>query len=44
MAIEILDIDYFKEYNDNSGHHAGDQCIKAVADSLMYMAKEHGGM
>ena len=43
MAIEILDIDYFKEYNDNYGHHAGDQCIKAVADSLMYMAKEYGG-
>ena len=34
LAVEILDIDYFKEYNDNYGHQAGDQCIQAVAAEI----------
>ena len=37
FAIEILDIDYFKEYNDNYGHQAGDRCIRFVADSIMQL-------
>ena len=37
FAIEILDIDYFKEYNDNYGHQAGDRCIKFVADCIMQL-------
>lgn len=36
-AIEILDIDYFKEYNDNYGHQAGDECIMAIAAELKNM-------
>lgn len=40
-AIEILDIDYFKEYNDNYGHQAGDACIKQVASQLNKMQGEH---
>ncbi|MCI5919199.1 MAG: diguanylate cyclase [Roseburia sp.] len=36
-AIEILDIDYFKEYNDNYGHQAGDTCIMQVANLLNKM-------
>lgn len=36
-AVEILDIDHFKEYNDNYGHQAGDACIKKVADQLIAM-------
>lgn len=41
FAIEILDIDYFKQYNDNYGHQAGDRCIKAVADAIT-MQQEYG--
>lgn len=37
FAIEILDIDHLKEYNDNYGHQAGDACIKQVADQLNKM-------
>lgn len=37
FAVEILDIDYFKEYNDNYGHQAGDGCIVMIADELKKM-------
>lgn len=30
-AVLLLDIDYFKAYNDNNGHVAGDQCLKRIA-------------
>lgn len=37
FAVEILDIDYFKEYNDNYGHQAGDDCIVTIAEELKKM-------
>ena len=39
--VEILDIDYFKQYNDNYGHSEGDKCIKAVAN-IISKQKEYG--
>lgn len=40
LAVEILDIDYFKEYNDNYGHQAGDECICAIAGELDKMQQQ----
>lgn len=40
LSVEILDIDYFKEYNDNYGHQAGDECICEVAKAIMAMQNE----
>lgn len=37
LSVEILDIDYFKEYNDNYGHQAGDECIRKVAGIINEM-------
>ncbi len=37
IALLILDIDYFKEYNDNLGHLEGDKCIASVANALANM-------
>ncbi len=31
ISLLLLDIDYFKKYNDSYGHLAGDDCIKIVA-------------
>ncbi len=42
IAVEILDIDFFKQYNDNYGHQEGDNCIKFIASTLIDMAKEDG--
>lgn len=41
LTVEILDIDYFKEYNDNYGHQAGDACLTAVAGVLRTMCEEY---
>lgn len=31
LAVILLDIDWFKQYNDHYGHILGDQCLKQVA-------------
>lgn len=40
FGIEILDVDYFKQYNDGYGHQKGDECLKAIGEVLLQMMEE----
>ena len=37
FAVEIMDLDNFKAYNDLYGHQKGDECIQQVADAIKSM-------
>ncbi|HWU84538.1 MAG TPA: sensor domain-containing diguanylate cyclase [Rhodocyclaceae bacterium] len=38
LSVILLDIDYFKQYNDHYGHIQGDECLKRVAKALAGVA------
>lgn len=43
-ALLILDIDYFKDYNDKYGHFAGDIALRKVAQKLSAILQNQGSL
>ncbi|MBQ7145852.1 MAG: GGDEF domain-containing protein [Lachnospiraceae bacterium] len=41
VGLAILDIDHFKEYNDNYGHQSGDECLIRIARTLSDIAEKY---
>lgn len=44
LALLLVDIDYFKAFNDRFGHLAGDDALKNVARALMETARRPGDL
>ncbi len=44
LSILMIDIDYFKGYNDHYGHGAGDECLCRVAEALSNGVSRSGDM
>jgi diguanylate cyclase (GGDEF)-like protein len=44
LSLLMVDIDHFKQYNDNYGHVAGDECLRRVAGVLEQCVRRAGEM
>lgn len=44
VAMLMIDVDFFKRYNDTYGHPAGDACLIRVSQELTKVAQAHGGI
>jgi diguanylate cyclase (GGDEF)-like protein len=44
ISLLMIDIDYFKRYNDACGHPAGDACLRQVAIAIADTAKRAGDL
>ena len=42
LSLSMIDVDFFKMYNDNYGHAQGDRCLKTIATTLNYHTKRAG--
>jgi len=42
VSVILVDVDFFKMYNDHYGHQAGDECLRLVADVIGGFAKRPG--
>ncbi|WP_156381988.1 MULTISPECIES: sensor domain-containing diguanylate cyclase [unclassified Aureimonas] len=42
LAMLMIDVDFFKLYNDRLGHPQGDECLRAIGRSLQDLAQASG--
>jgi diguanylate cyclase (GGDEF)-like protein len=42
LALLLIDVDYFKPFNDSYGHLTGDRCLRLVAEALAGGARRAG--
>lgn len=44
LAMLMIDVDFFKRYNDGHGHPAGDRCLKHIAQTVNQVARASHGL
>jgi diguanylate cyclase (GGDEF)-like protein/PAS domain S-box-containing protein len=44
LALLLLDLDYFKQFNDEYGHYEGDKCLRAVAKAIQDTCQRSGDL
>jgi diguanylate cyclase (GGDEF)-like protein/PAS domain S-box-containing protein len=44
FAVLMIDVDYFKPFNDHYGHLRGDDCLKKVAMAIAELSAPHDGL
>lgn len=42
LSVAMLDLDFFKAYNDHYGHSAGDQCLQMLANAIKQTLQRPG--
>ncbi|MBM4054199.1 MAG: diguanylate cyclase [Planctomycetes bacterium] len=44
LTLLLLDVDFFKKFNDSYGHQAGDECLKQVAKTIHGIVNRPGDL
>lgn len=44
LSLIMVDVDFFKNYNDTYGHVAGDECLRRVGEALSHIAIPDGAL
>lgn len=42
LSLLMIDVDYFKRYNDRLGHLAGDECLRSIVGALQHLFRRAG--